>query len=367
MRKLFSLLLVIITIVLSVSGCTKGTASGPEYWPTEEWLFAKPENQQMNPDILNGIETGISNLGYAVDSVVVVRNGFIVYEDYRGTKYLKDTVHPIYSCTKSVLGTLVGIAIADGDIPGLNTKVMDYYSDRTIQNMDERKAAITIENLLEMCGGLQWSEWSLPYTNPNNIWIQALNSGDTIQFVLDQPMATDPGTKWNYCGGYSYILADILEKATGKDILTYATEKIFTPLGITNVRWSKDRSGKYEAAGGLNLTARDMAKFGELILYNGQWEGKQIVPEAYVAAATTSRHTTSATTGYGYESWWIAIKEGFFYCNGIYGQRIYVIPQKNIVVVFACTIPDPDRETQLRGLVNTYVVGACTDTETTAK
>lgn len=366
MKKLL-ILITILTLVLSMGvGCAKPTTNDQIYYPTtDEWLFASPANQQMDATTLNEIGTGISDLNFAIDSVVVLRNGYIVYEDYRTLKYDETTVHPIYSVTKSVLGALVGIAINEGAI-SLQTKVMDYYKDRTIQNMDQRKQNITVQNLLEMKGGLQWNEWALPYSNPNNVWIKALNSGDSIQYVLDQPMASEPGTTWSYCGGYSYMLADILEKATGKDILTYATEKIFQPLGITNVKWNKDKSGKYEAAGGLNLTARDMAKFGLLILRQGQWEDKQIIPADYIAAATTSHHATSSTTGYGYESWWTATKESYYYCNGIYGQRIYVVPNENIVVVFACAIPDPDRETQLRALVTKYVVGACITATTTA-
>ncbi|MDD5189704.1 MAG: serine hydrolase [Dehalococcoidales bacterium] len=390
MKKLLSLLLIMVTIVVAVGGgCTtdktttanttgKTTAktTGPDYWPTTEWKTSTPEAQKMDANTLNDLGAGIDATGFAIDSVVVTRNGYIVYENYRNARYKQETVHPMYSVTKSVLGALVGIAIGDGTIPSLDTKVMEYYKDRTIQNMDARKESITVRNLLEMAGGLKWSEWSLPYTNPQNIWIQALNSGDTIQFVLDQPMATDPGTTWNYCGGYSYMLADILEKATGKDILTYATEKLFTPMGITNVRWNKDKAGKYESAGGLNLSSRDQAKFGQMVLYKGVWAGKQLVPADYLAAATTSHHATNAITGYGYESWWVATKEGYVYCNGIYGQRVYVIPDKNIVVVFSCNIPDPDRETQLRALVTKYVVastnpvtastsGATTKTSTT--
>ena len=365
MKKILSLILIFSMVLSLAAGCAKTTTKDQIYYPTtEEWLFATPANQQMDATTLDGIESGISSLNFAIDDVMVLRNGYIVYENYRTTKYTQDTVHPIYSVTKSFLGALIGIAINEGAISA-DAKVLDYYKDRTIQNLDARKQSITIQNLLEMKGGLKWNEWALPYSDPNNIWIQALNSGDTIQFVLDQPMAGDPGTTWSYCGGYSYMLADILEKATGKDILTYATEKIFQPLGITDARWNKDKSGKYEAAGGLNLTARDMAKFGLLVLRQGKWEDQQIIPADYLAAATTSHHDTSSTTGYGYESWWTATKEGYYYCNGIYGQRIYVDPKNNIVVVFACTIPDPDRETQLRALVTKYVVGACISTTTT--
>ncbi len=368
MKKALYLMLALTLMTLAIAGCGNGILpdttettdiTAPDYYPTAGWLYTDPAEQQMDADILAQLRPAFDDLRYAVNCIVVTRNGYIVHEDYRTIRYNADTLNPVYSVTKSILTALIGIAIQDGDIPGLNARVIDFYTDRNIQNMDERKQNITVEDLLKMKGGLQWNEWALPYTDPNNIWIRALNSGDAIQFVLDQPMATEPGTTWNYCGGYSYLLADILEKVTGKDVFTYAREKLFAPLGITNVDWRKDSGGLYESAGGLQLTAPDMAKFGQLILYEGRWEGKQIIPADFIEAALTAYHRTSRTTEYGYQSWWIA-EEGYFYCDGINGQRIYVIPEHNIVVAYASTVASPN-DAQIRATVTNYIVGACTD------
>ena len=210
-----------------------------------------PEKQDMDVNALNRITGYVQDSGLNVDSVIVVRHGYIVYEKYFRPPWDKDKVHNIHSCTKSVMGSLVGIAVQQGKIKSLDDKMMDYFPNRTIQNLDERKKSITLLNLMTMKGGFDWAERTYPYSDPRNPWIQALRSNDTIQFVLDKPMATQPGTVWAYNGGCSQILSAIVTDTTGMSTLEFAKKNLFNPLGITEYTWRRDRQGLYNAGAGL--------------------------------------------------------------------------------------------------------------------
>lgn len=336
------------------------TPKEPAYpWPTTGWQTSTPEKQGMDSKKLDEMMISITEQNLAIDSVLTVRHGYIVFEKYPGLLDDKDIIHPIYSCTKSVMGALIGIAVKEGFIDSLQHKVLDYFSDRTIQNLDSRKKSITLEHLLAMTGGMEWDEWRYPYTDPRNDWIKALYSSDTVQYVLDLPMASDPGVIWNYNGGYSYLLSAILTKTTKDNTLDFARKYLFDPLGISELNWNRDRNGIYDGAGGLSLTPRDMAKFGLLYLHNGKWDGKQIVPADFLAESVKTHHFFSASSGYGYESWWTYPLDEFYYAAGIYGQRIYVVPDRDLVIVFTASIYGPDPESQLRPLVTRYVMAAC--------
>jgi CubicO group peptidase (beta-lactamase class C family) len=128
--------------------------------------------------------------------------------------------------------------------------MVDYFPNRTIQNLDKRKRSLTLLNLMTMKRGFDWAEWKYPYSDPRNPWIQALRSDDTIQFVLDKPMATQPGTVWAYNGGYSQIFSAIVTDKTGMNTLEFAKKNLFSPLGITEYIWRRDRQGIYYAGGG---------------------------------------------------------------------------------------------------------------------
>ena len=329
------------------------------YWPTKEWQVTTPEKQDMDVTALNQITSYVQDSGLDVDSVIVVRHGYIVYEKYFRPPWDKDKVHNIHSCTKSVMGSLVGIAVQQGKIKSLNDKMVDYFPNRTIQNLDERKRSITLLNLMTMKGGFDWAEWTYPYSDPRNPRIQALRSNDTIQFVLDRPMATQPGTVWAYNGGYSQIFSAIVTDKTGMNTLEFAKKNLFNPLGITEFIWRRDRQGIYDAGGGLFLTPRDMAKYGYLILNKGVWEGKQIIPADFVAESVKTQTTFNANSGYGYESWWTIPLDGYYYAAGIRGQRIYVMEKQDMVVVTTANLPeDSQTETKMRKIAK-YAISAC--------
>ncbi|MFX0092876.1 MAG: serine hydrolase domain-containing protein [Candidatus Hodarchaeota archaeon] len=317
---------------------TDFTPSTVEYWPTTDWLSSTPEEQGMNSTKLNQMAEYIASHGFAIDSVVIVRNGYIVHEEYPNpTTSNRDHLHFLYSVTKSFSSALIGIAIQKGYISCIDQKVVEFFPNRTIANLDARKQNMTLEHLLTMTTGLEWDEWTYPYTDSRNDVIRMINSGDAVQFVLDRPMKDNPGTMWVYSTGASHLLSAIIEQRTGKTTLEFANEFLFKPLGIEKVYWGQDPQGVYYGGFDLYLRARDMAKFGYLYLNNGTWDNQQIVAADWVSNSSETSFYFSKDRGYSYQ-WWTYPKLGIYYASGLYAQSIFVVPDSNLVVVFTANI-----------------------------
>jgi len=259
-----------------------------------------------------------------VHSVLIVRNGYVVTEAYF-YPYRQSRKYPILSCTKSFLSALVGIAIEEGYLD-LDDRVLDLFPDRDIANDDPRKRAMTVEHLLLMRSGLDWPESSVSYGSADNILWQMLDSWDWVQFVFDRPMATEPGTTFNYSTGDPQLLAAVLEQATGMSTRKFARTYLFEPLGVSSDHWDWQSApgGVAFGGGGLSMTSRAMAKFGYLYLEGGDWNGQQIVPADWVEASVANSH-------YGYQ-WW-RLSNGGYAALGYKGQRIVVMPDLEMVVV----------------------------------
>jgi CubicO group peptidase (beta-lactamase class C family) len=259
-----------------------------------------------------------------VHSVLIVRNGYVVTEAYF-RPYNQDRAHRLTSCTKSFLSALVGIAIEEGYLD-LDDEALDFFPGRTIANDSPLKWEITVEDLLRMRSGLDWPESSVSYSSHDNVLWQMMASRDWVQFVLDQPMATQPGTTFSYSTGDSQLLAAILERATGMSTQAFARTRLFEPLGVSSARWywTSAPEGVAFGGGGLYLTPRDMARFGTLYLQGGVWEGQQVVPATWVEASVTPSQ-------YGYQ-WW-RLSNGGYAALGYGGQRIAVVPDLELVVV----------------------------------
>ncbi|MFX1253404.1 MAG: serine hydrolase domain-containing protein [Promethearchaeota archaeon] len=334
--------LTVMSTYCSVTGLSDTTV---DYWPTTDWLESTPEEQGMNSTKLNQVIDYINAQNFAIDSVVVVRHGYIVLEEYFNPSVSnQSSIHFVYSVTKSFSSALIGIAIQKGFIENVDQKVVDFFSSRIIANLDSRKQNMTIEHLLTMSAGFEWDEQTYPYTDSRNDVRLMMNSSDSVQFVLDRPMVNDPGDEWVYNSGASHLLSAIIEQTTGYTTLDFANKFLFDPLGITDVDWWQDPQGLYYGGFGLYLRARDMAKFGYLYLNNGTWDSEQIVFTDWVAKSTETAFPRGWDRGYGYQ-WWTYPQSGVYYALGLYSQTIFVVPNYNMVVVFTANItsgPNPE-------------------------
>lgn len=316
-------------------------AVSPNYWPTDGWQASTPEEQGMSSAKLMEMEQHIAQLpwGQHVRSVLIIRNGYIVHESYYNPAYGVDQIVNIYSCTKSVSSALIGIAIEEGHITGVNETMVDLFANRTIANLDSRKQAITLQHLLTMQSGIAWDEW--PY-GPTSSFTYMVDSADWVQYVLDRPMRDDPGTVWDYNSGGSHLLSQIINQTVGNSTRAFAEDRLFSPLGITNYQWDEDPQGVVFGAAWLHLRPRDMAKFGFLYLNNGTWDGDQLIPTAWVNESTSLYgwpYTQSEPYGYGYQ-WWLNLEINGYLAIGYNGQQINVVPEHNLVVVFTADYED---------------------------
>lgn len=277
-----------------------------------------PEEQGMDSQVLLEMLNFLEKGKYNIHSILVLRNGNLVLEVYFPPFGPQDK-HMLFSATKSFVSALVGIAIHEGKIGSVDQLMLDTFQDDKIKNLDERKQNIRILDLLNMTSGLLADDMAMG------------ESADWAQFTLDQPMDFEPGAYMDYNSGNSQLLAEIVERATGKPAAQYAQEMLFEPLGIKDVYWQNDPSGATEGGVGLMLAPRDMAKFGLLYLNQGQWEGNQIVPAEWITASTQKNENA-----YAYQWWQVGDS---YVAEGWGGQYIFVNPQQGLVLVFTSALP----------------------------
>jgi CubicO group peptidase (beta-lactamase class C family) len=330
MHRTWNVLLALLATVTLLHTQQATAQEKPQPWPTKGWATSSPEEQGMSSEQLARlVEFGGNN---NMDSLLVTRHGRIVLEATYAP-FRPGLKHRINSATKAVISTLVGMAMRDGKLDGTDRRVMEFFADRTIANLDERKKAITIRHLLDMTSGIGWTEGldGIPQT-----FFAMERSPDWQQFVLDRPMAEPPGTLFYYDSGNSHLLSAILTKVTGKSALDYAREVLFGPLGIEDVTWRSDPQGISGGGAGLYMHPRDMAKIGYLYLRSGMWEGKQILPASWIEdvrkADVDMRESWAQALRYG-SQFWVMPDHDAYMAVGYDRQLIVVMPKLDIVAV----------------------------------
>ena len=278
----------------------------------------------------------IKREGHKIDSVLVIRDGVQILEVYN-YPFDKDVEHNLFSITKSVISVLVGIAIDQGYIENLNAPVLVFFPERTVKNLDERKAAMTLEHLITMTTGLECRD-SYLY---GNLGLREMSySDDWVQFVLDLPMEAQPGEKFEYCNGASLLLSAALQEAVGVTAAEYARQVLFDPLGIDEFDWDESPNGVTTGWSGLFMQPVDIARIGHLYLNEGKWGSEQLVTPDWVQISTQTHAAGTLQEGYGY-SWWIASSE-MYMGLGYSGQYLIVRPEEDMVVVFTSNLEDQD-------------------------
>ncbi len=318
------------------------------YWPTEGWRFAMPEDVGIDPGILEEMVQHINAEGIGADSVMVIKDGYIVMDAYF-PPFDEGERHIIYSCTKSVVSTLIGIAVEEGYIESLDTIVLDFFPNRTVQNMSAWKESMTLRDMLTMTAGFDARD---SYLYDWEGLERMHESGDWVQYVLDLPMAEEPGTRFEYTNGVSHLLSCIVTETTGVNALEFATERLFGPLGIS-AEWRTDPVGNNWGYSGLYLTPHDMAKIGLLFLRGGEWDGEQIVSREWVEEATSKKvHAGTLLDDYGFQ-WWVSPK-GYYSAIGYRGQFIHVVPDLDLIMVTTGSVAEDFN--RIQSLLETYVI-----------
>jgi CubicO group peptidase (beta-lactamase class C family) len=309
-----------------------------DYWPTEGWRISAPEAQGMDSQkLLKVIPFIIDNLP-EIQSLLVVRNGYLVFENYYGLG-MPDRQDTIHSVTKSFTSALIGIARSQGMLTDLNQTLPDFFPKYYDNKTDPAKRKISLRHLLTMTAGLQpvkVKDWSL--------LLEWHFSPDRVRFTLDLPLIHPPGQVFEYSNPISHLLSIILTEKSGLSLWDFAHRNLFDPLGIKPKLWKQDALGYYSGHGSLYLSPRDMAKFGFLYLNRGLWDGKQIVPEDWIEESTRSQVDAGRNYDYGYQ-WWIRPVAGCpsYRAWGRNGQFIVVVPEMDLVIAVTSRTRMPGR------------------------
>jgi CubicO group peptidase (beta-lactamase class C family) len=295
--------------------------------PTAGWPTATPESQGIDSNALATAIQTIRARHWPVHSIFVERNGHAVL-DATFFPFHDGETHALASVTKSVVSTLVGIAQRDKRIGSLDQPVTALLPAQNLGG-DPGKRRITLAHLLSMTSGLDCSE------PPGvNLLRNMEQSPDWVAFTWNLPQTSAPGTRYAYCGGNTHIVSAVLSAATGESAFALAQRELFAPLGIDRAVWPADLYGNSHGFADLELAPRDAAKLGYLWLHDGRWENRQIVPSEYLREALAGHAAAYAGSQYGYGFWLYPLHTPYdFEANGHGGQRIIVIPGRNIVEV----------------------------------
>jgi CubicO group peptidase (beta-lactamase class C family) len=357
-----------LLLILILTGCDDVHAVDSIKAPPildDGWPVASLTESGFDIEKMIRIDKRLEAGGYTnVHMVAVEYDGRLVYEKYLSGKdeswgspadhreFNQDSLHDLRSVSKSVTALMLGIALGDDFEAALAKPIVEYFPEFA-DEMPAGAENITLHHALTMSTGLEWNEMDVPYSKPGNDARQLYSALDPIEQVLTKPMRDKPGKDWYYNGGATMVLAALVAKLSGQEFLAFSEENLTKPLGIkpSGVEWRGLGIWKRRlpsAASGLRLRLRDLAKIGSLMLHQGRWQGKQVVPALWVEASsqrhmeqTYRKWSMGGVYGYGYQ-WWHGNFEGawgkFTSITGVGlgGQRVFVISEKKLAItVFA--------------------------------
>ncbi|WP_195282402.1 serine hydrolase domain-containing protein [Harryflintia acetispora] len=303
--------------------------TAPEPEADNRWQFDAPENHNMDPAVFERLHAALADS--TVYAMVTAKDGVIIDEYYQ-EGYDENSVFALHSCSKSFTSALIGIAIEQGTIGGVDDLLSDYLPQ--VAEFQDGKQNLTLRHLLTHTSGLEWYEWGGGYSN----WEEFRSAPNWVEYILGRNLVSQPGAAFNYSTGNTHLLATVLEAATGKNALDYGKEVLFDPLGIESIEWGADPQGVTDGGNGVRITARDAARFGQLYLQDGEWHGEQLVPAGWAADSTAAKNSGAGdgTGSYGYH-WWTRSFGDYdtYYAFGAWGQYIFVVPELDLVTVIA--------------------------------
>jgi len=361
----------IVFALLFVAACggggggSSGGAPPPAASPTysyvvpadigDGWQVADLANEGFDAtaivDMMNRVVRGTYP---GIDSVAIVKNNKLVlywWDQQRELDQFDDWIrnsdrerHVLHSTSKSFTSALIGIAIDQGHIASTQVRFLDLFTYPNYDNWDPRKNDITLEDALTMRLGIEWDEWSRPYTDPQNDLVALENRNiDWAKALLDLPMATDPGTEFAYNTAATIAIGQALQNATGMLMADFADAYLFLPMQITTADWWRSPTFLPVGGSGLFLETRDLAKFGQLYIDGGMWQGQQLVSAGWIADTVVPRVDISSwatySEAYGFQ-WWLdeLTYKGqpveTWVTSGYGGQYLFCVPSLDLVVAF---------------------------------
>lgn len=323
---------------------------GPPAERADGWPVAPPGQRAFDPAVFCQTITR-RWAGANLHGILVEQRGVLQFEAYfdgrdnpgaslfsREVSFTADDLHDLRSVTKSVVGLLAGIALDRGLLKGgLDQPVLDWFPEHADLATPERRR-ITLAHLLTMSAGLAWDE-SGSYLRLDNSGTRMQFARDPVRYVLERDIVAAPGSRFVYNSGATLLLGEVISRATGQPLDVVARDWLFAPLGIERAEWRRDARDGVMAWGGLRLRPRDLARLGRVLLDGGQWQGRQLVPAAWIDASFQPHVPTgSGELRYGYQWWRGAVtlgrrRMGWVAAMGNGGQRMFLVPDLDLVVV----------------------------------
>jgi len=332
-----------------------------DQWETASLQAANGDSEKIVEliryiDILNNEKNNKNR----IDGVLLVRGGKLILEKYF-PPYNREKTHEIKSVTKSIASILTGIAIDRGFIENVNERIYPYLKTyKPEYEWDEREKTVTLKDLLTMTSGYDCDDQDLHQCQYN-----MEKSNDFVKYTLDLDMKHQPGEHWAYNSSSLMLVAEIIKIKSNLPISDFARKYLFQPLGLKDkdfVWSSAKKEGRVKFYGGAKMKPRAMAKFGYLVLNNGKWQGKQIVSPKWIKESTKNHKTTNRNYQYGF-LWWrgraVVNNQTIsaFWATGFGGQRIFIIPELDLIAIFIGKL-DPPRGLQTHGMLINYIIPA---------
>ena len=326
------------------------------------------EEAGISPASLAELYHRLEDPALGLHSFMVYKNSGVAAEAW-WAPYRPELGHTLFSASKTYTGLAIGFAVEEG-LLSLDDRVVSFFPEYLPSRHCENMEKMQIRHLLTMSTGFASDPHDFNWPRPDDILArspscfhqeQVLDPVDWVRNFFEHYVAYEPGTEFVYCTHASYLMAVIVQKVTGRTAFDYLKEKLFDPLGITNVSWEQGPQGYNVGGWGLMLTTEDLLKTGVFLLQKGQWEGRQLLSRDWVEHATTVQipmHSSSnpEMAGYGYQIW-VDSREKAFSLRGACGQVCTVFPELGAVVAYTAGTNGPEREAIENLIWNTLVPG----------
>jgi CubicO group peptidase (beta-lactamase class C family) len=367
--------LIFYGLVLAAPACGGGSSGGdtlpkpPPPLPPAGFVYEVPEDRGDSWTVAHASTRGVDAEALetmmdavlagdfdVIDSIAIARGGELIFDETVRTALADNdaevsntelAIHAQFSVSKSITSLVVGIAIDEGFIAGVEEPYLSFFPYSDYANWDERKNDITLEHVLTMQLGLEWDESDPPYSSPDNRWNRFyFNEHDFAKALLDLPMVAEPGTEFAYNTAATVSLGQAVENSVPLMLDDFGISELMLPLGITDIEVTRTPTGLANGGGGFYLRTRDAAKFGQLLLHDGIWNGERIVSSEWLAASVTPQTAMAwenpgqwdwQLTGYGYQ-WWTGFYEhegaavDTYVAWGYGGQWVVAMPSLDLVV-----------------------------------
>jgi CubicO group peptidase (beta-lactamase class C family) len=329
-----------LLLLLALVSCNTGTQPASSSLPG-----SVPEAEGVSSRGIIDFLDAASRSTTEFHSFMFLRNGRVIAEGW-WDPYRPELRHTLYSTSKSFSSTAVGFAVSEGLLT-VNDRVISFFPEELPDTLSPFLAELEVKDLLCMAAGL----------DPDPTRMIPSSGSDWVRAFLSLPVVNEPGSRFLYNSMATYMLSAIVQEVTGEKVIDYLTPRLFEPLGIEGMDWEVDPKGINTGGWGLRLKTADMAKFGQLYLQKGNWNGVQLLPEAWVEEATTAhidqapeapqsvKDSSDWLQGYCYQFW--RCRNNGFRADGAFGQFIVVLPEKNAVIAITAESADMQEELNL--------------------